>query len=144
MARTMTAPYLLRRRAMRTIIFVLATFGIGCVESHDTWDPSDAVTIANGIYGQTIAACPEVGTPCTVQAEPNISVGAYEGVELPDPSSDAPAKTTLSDERGFFQLLLPEGTYRLCRGDQIDGLFVPSSCTAAAAWVSDVVRIDLF
>lgn len=116
----------------------------GCVTDPGDWEPADSVTIANGMYGQTVARCPEVGIPCTQKPAPNVSVAAFAGPDLPSQQSEPIARAT-SDERGFFQLALPSGTYRLCRSDYTgDGTFMPSSCTGAPTSVDNIVRIDLY
>jgi hypothetical protein len=122
---------------------VLSTIGASCVESEHEWAPEDSVTISSGIYGQTMASCPQVGVPCTAQPAADVAVAAYEGDALPTVTSK-PAGVAMSDERGFFQLSLPTGTFRLCRGELRDGTFMSSTCAGAATWVDGVQRSDLF
>lgn len=128
---------------LATLTALLSTIAPGCMSPEDTWDPEASVTITSGVYGQTVASCPQVGVPCTLQPAADIAVAAYEGAGLPTATSQ-PAQTAISDERGFFELPLPTGTYRLCRGVNIDGSFMPSSCSGAATWVDGTVRSDLF
>lgn len=133
----MTTPLYLR-------MAIIVSLFSGCVTDEDDWNPADSVTVANGVYGQTVARCPEVDVPCVQKPASNVPVAAYTGPDLPSEQS-APAATAVSDERGFFQLALPNGTYRLCRSDFTgDGAFVPSSCTGAPTAVGEIVRIDLY
>lgn len=132
----------------RVVLAALLSIAVGCVaaeESEDEWVPLDSVTIANGIYGQTIAACPVLGTPCTLSAEAGVAVAAYAGTALPSPQDSLPVAITISDDRGFYELALATGTYRVCRGYYApDQGFTPSSCSGAPWWVDGPSHVDVF
>jgi len=115
----------------------------GCVEPADPWQPEDSLTIETGIYGQTFAPCPDATMPCTLRSAANVAVAAYAGGELPTLQT-LPVALAVSGEHGFFQLAVPPGTYRLCRGTQTATSFVPMSCNGAPTWVGGVVRSDSY
>lgn len=114
----------MRRGLPVAIVFVSLC---ACNSTDFRTDIEDRVTIAHGVYGQTLSVPADKGAGTLYWS------GLYVYV-LPDATDDEPYYAVRSGTEGLYQMSLDEGTYTLCteQGD----------CTAIAIAPDARLRVD--